>query len=349
MVNNFQSKLIDWFRAEQRDLPWRKAYDPYAVWVSEIMLQQTQVKTVLPYFDRWMARFPNLQTLAEADEDSVLKHWEGLGYYSRARNLWKAAKQVADGPIPDSVEELKKLPGIGDYTAGAIASIAFQKDDPLVDGNVIRVLSRLNDFHGNVSENRDYFWKTAKESLPAGQARDFNQGLMELGALICTPKNPKCEVCPIKEDCLAYQRGTVNEVPNLGKRAAKERITVAIAVIKKDGKIYIQKRPDGGLMAGLWEFPGGKVEEGEAIEAALEREIQEELAIRIKEVKPIMVIKHSYTRFAVELHCFSAEYESGKLALGAAVEGKWVRLNELSSYAFPAANVKLIERLLLTD
>lgn len=339
-------QLVKWFQSNQRMLPWRESYEPYQVWISEIMLQQTQVATVLPYFDRWMKRFPTIQDLAAASEDEVLKHWEGLGYYSRARNLHKAAKEM--NQIPSVKSDLLAIPGIGPYTAGAILSIAYQQDEALVDGNVIRVLSRLYKDEENTRTQTQRFWKRAESVLPKGQAREFNQGLMELGALICTPKSPKCEQCPVANSCLAKKAGIEERLPNRGPKQKKEQIQVAIAIIEDGDRVFIQKRPSKGLMGGLWEFPGGKVETDESVEEALNREIQEEMGIKLKEVQEFKKIKHAYTRFKVDLHCYLAKYERGTVKLNAATEGKWVKKEDLKNFAFPAANGRLIEAL-LTD
>lgn len=343
-----QKALLDWFRREQRDLPWRRNYEPYQVWISEIMLQQTQVATVLPYFERWMAALPTVQAVAEAEEELLLKLWEGLGYYSRARNIQKAARLMMEkhgGRLPTNVKDLLALPGVGPYTAGAIASIAFEQDEALVDGNVIRVLARWSGYEGNTRKNVSYFWDLARSLLPLGSARDFNQGLMELGALICTPKNPNCEGCPLASGCVAAQKGLQDRLPNRGPSKEKVRIKVVIGVMHKDGSVFIQKRGDSGLMAGLWEFPGGKVEDGEALEAALIREFREELRVNIGNLRYLMNIKHAYTKYLVDLHCFAVDFAGGELTLNSAVEGKWVKMAELSHFPFPAANVKLIKQL----
>jgi len=347
-IRFIQKNLLKWFAANQRPLPWRKTYDPYQVWISEIMLQQTQVKTALPYFERWMKRLPTIRSVVEASEDTVLKLWEGLGYYSRARNLHKAARVIMEkhgGQFPSRYEDILALPGVGRYTAGAIASIGFQKPYPVLDGNVIRVFSRLLNFGGNtrLPKNIALLWKRAAELLPVGHARDFNQALMELGALVCTPKNAECEVCPVQKICSAYKAGTVEQIPDRGDSPASESLRVAVAVIRKGKKVFIQKRSPHGLMAGLWEFPGGKIQPGEGVQAGLRREIQEELGIKLKNIRPIARIKHAYTRFQVDLHCFFAEPGAGKLRLTAATEGKWVSLKNLQDYPFPAANVRLIQ------
>lgn len=345
-----QKALLLWFKKHQRPLPWRETYDPYQVWISEIMLQQTQVKTVLPYFARWMKALPTIQSVAKAPEDQILKLWEGLGYYSRARNLQKAAKLIVEkhgGVFPQHYDDVLALPGIGKYTAGAITSIAFNQDQPLVDGNVIRVLSRLFLYVQNtrLPEADKQMWEWASDILPKGKARYFNQAMMELGALQCTPKSPDCSTCPLSQVCKAYQEGVVDQLPDRGPKKELTYIEVSIGIIRKAGKIFIQKRPEKGLMAGLWEFPGGKVEKGESKKAALEREVKEELGISLKNIKLKQKIKHAYTSFKVDLHCFEADYRSGELSLNSAVKGKWIEPSELKSYPFPAANVKIIEDL----
>ncbi|QQR55043.1 A/G-specific adenine glycosylase [Candidatus Peregrinibacteria bacterium] len=345
----FQDDLLSWFKTEQRKLPWRLHYEPYQVWISEIMLQQTQVATVLPYFDRWMKVFPNLEALAAAPEEQVLKLWEGLGYYSRARNLQKAARQIVEkhgGVFPSNFEVVLSLPGIGPYTAGAICSIAFNQNQAAVDGNVVRVLSRLENFKGDVKKNMNFFWTRAAELLPPGQARDFNQGLMELGALICAPKNPKCSSCPVQAHCKAFEAGTVVSLPNKGPGPSKVKIQVAIAILEKEGKVFVQKRHEKGLMGGLWEFPGGKVEPGESIEEALRREVLEETGLSLGPLRFLMNLQHAYTRYQVDLHCYLAEPLGDQVRLTAASEWRFVPPQELKDMAFPAANVKLIERYL---
>ncbi|QQR83797.1 A/G-specific adenine glycosylase [Candidatus Peregrinibacteria bacterium] len=345
-----QTHLIKWFQENHRDLPWRKTYDPYQVWISEVMLQQTQVTTVLPYFKRWMKALPTIESVAKAKEDKVLKLWEGLGYYSRARNIQKTAQIVLkehSGTFPSDYNAILKLPGIGRYTAGAISSIAFNQERPIVDGNVIRVLARLFNFSKNTKEadSLRQLWEWAEELIPKGQAREFNQGMMELGALVCKPKNPKCNRCPLQTQCIGKQKGTLSFLPNKGERVEKIPIKVAIVVIRNKGKVFIQKRPHKGLMAGLWEFPGGKVKPGETPLQALHREVMEELGITIESPKLIKNIKHGYTKFKVDLHCYEANLGTGKLKLNSAIDGKWVNPEALSEYPFPVANVKLIEDL----
>ena len=346
-----QQGLLRWFDENQRDLPWRHTYDPYHVWISEIMLQQTQVATVLPYFDRWLKTLPTIQDVAKAEEDTILKLWEGLGYYSRARNLHKAAKFIVEkhgGEFPEKYEEIRALPGVGPYTAGAISSIAFNRESPIVDGNIIRLIARLRDYRENTRTNVKPFWGWAEELIPLGDARNFNQAMMEFGALVCTPKSPKCGECPLAKECQAFRNDAVSQGPNRGPKQEKIPIQVALAVISdpdNDGKIFIQKRKGKGLMGGLWEFPGGKLEKKESPQKALIREIQEELNIEIKDIKSITKIKHAYTKFTVDLHCFTATRAHGQIKLTAATDHRWVSLEEINNFPFPAANVKLIKML----
>ena len=346
-----QDQLLSWFSEHQRDLPWRQTYDPYQVWISEIMLQQTQVKTALPYFDRWMKTLPTIQNVAAAEEDTILKLWEGLGYYSRARNIHKAAHMIMKehgGIFPNEYEKIRALPGIGPYTAGAISSIAFNQDRPIVDGNIIRLIARLLDYRENTRTNVKPFWEWAEKLISKGEARNFNQAMMEFGALACTPQSPSCATCPLQLECKAYKAGTVSDIPNRGSKQEKVPIQVAIAVItdpQNANKFFIQKRQHGGLMGGLWEFPGGKCKEGETPKKALKREIHEELGISLKNIKPMKRIKHAYTKFVVDLHCFKAEVNEGIINPKVAIDHQWVALDELANFPFPAANVKLIEHL----
>ncbi len=314
------------------------------------MLQQTQVKTVVPYYRRWLKSFPTLQSLARAPEERVLKHWEGLGYYSRARNLQKAARLVQEqfrGRIPDTREEILKLPGVGRYTAGALLSIAFNKDYPVLDGNVKRVVSRLFRLkeNGGTSVSEKRLWDTAESMLPSGQAGDFNQAIMELGATVCLPKSPTCLLCPLSRNCEARRRGDPEAFPPAKPKPPSEKIEVSAAVILRNGKTYIQKRPQGTLMGGLWEFPGGKREKPESPEDCLQREIREELGLSIRIREKLMTLQHGYTRFRVTLHVYLCHLAPGKIKASSCEAWKWVHPRDLDAYAFPAANVKIVNYL----
>jgi len=350
------ASLLYWFGKHQRPLPWRKQYLPYQTWIAEVMLQQTQTKTVLPYYERWMQRFPDVLSVAAASEQEVLKYWEGMGYYSRVRNLHKTAKILVDrfaGVFPEDYAHVIKLPGIGRYTAGAIMSLAFNREYPVVDGNVERVFARLFNLEKPVKakESQIFIEEMAQALIPLGQARIFNQAVMELGATVCVPKNPLCPKCPIQRLCESNRRGIVDQRPVAGKRKSLVPIEVVLGVLVHRRRVLIQKRPDTGLMAGLWEFPGGKLEAGETPEQALGREFQEELGLAVDPIQKLAVIKHQYTSFRVVLHCYRCRFHGRRqpITLGAAAEARWVTAGELHEYPFPAANRKLITMLGKTE
>jgi A/G-specific adenine glycosylase len=355
----FQKLLLAWWDHNQADLPWRRSKDPYAIWVSEIMLQQTQIATVIPYFERWMTRFPTVQALAEASLDEVLKLWEGLGYYSRARNLHAAAQTVMmewNGRLPQTVTELMKMKGIGRYTAGAIASIAFDKAVPVLDGNVIRVLSRLTDLPDDVTQTatKNNLWQLAGELVPSHRSGDFNQAIMELGQQLCQPAKPHCVLCPLAVHCLARQRGTQLERPVRPPRKRIPHYDVVAGIIWQqgtaisdpNGKFLIAQRPFNGLLGGLWEFPGGKQEANETLQQTLIREIQEELTIKISVGDFVTCIKHAYTHFRITLHAFHAHHLNGKPQHIGVANHAWVTLPELDQYAFAVTDRKIIAALL---
>jgi A/G-specific adenine glycosylase len=337
MLSPISARLLEWYERSARELPWRGKQDPYVIWVSEIMLQQTRVETVIPYFERWLERFPSLQSLAEAPEQDVLRLWEGLGYYSRARNLHRAAQTVAaqfGGQVPSSRAELEKLPGVGKYTAGAIASIAFNLDEPALDGNIRRVLARIFNVsipaRSPAGEKR--LWALAGEHLPPGKAGDYNQALMDLGSAICTPQNPTCLLCPLAEFCQARALGVQDLLPVLPQKAPTPHITVSAAVIQRDGKVLIAHRPRGGLLGGMWEFPGGKREEGESLPDCLQREIKEELDAEVEVGRELGVFQHAYTHFRVTLHAFYCTLNGHEPQPIQTDEIRWVALTELAQF-----------------
>lgn len=348
--------LLAWWDEGHAEWPWRTSRDPYAIWIAEVMLQQTQIATVIPYYERWLARFPSVAALAAAPLDNVLKAWEGLGYYSRARNLHAAAKKVVaeyDGRLPTNASELQTLPGIGPYTAGAIASIAFDEPAPILDGNVIRVLSRLVDLPDDVtrSTTRRALWGLAAELVPHQRPGDFNQALMELGQQICLPTNPRCLICPLTTVCLARQRGTQHERPVRPPRRRTPHYDVVAAVIwaayppNAMGRFLIAQRPVDGMLGGLWEFPGGKVEPGESHAAAVVREIAEEMAIQVEVGEPLAKVDHAYTHFRITLHAYHARHLAGEPQdIGVAAHA-WVVLADLEDYAFAVTDRKIIGRL----
>jgi A/G-specific adenine glycosylase len=350
---SFVPLLLDWYEHNARDLPWRLAVSPYRTWISEIMLQQTQVETVLPYFERWMARFPDIETLAAADVQDVLAVWEGLGYYSRARNLHRAARQVMMdyyGQLPRTRGVLVTLPGIGPYTAAAIASIAFGEDVAAVDGNIRRVFARLFDVRtpARSTQGERELGALAQAHLPAGRAGDYNQALMDLGALICKSKSPDCINCPIAVDCIARQLGLQEERPVRMPRKKIPHLMVTAAVIRHDGRVLLAQRPEDGLLGGLWEFPGGTLEEDDPdLQACLQREIREELDVEIIVDEAFGQYDHAYTHFKITLHAFFCRLAEG--ALPKALDGQalvWAALPELPDYPMGKVDRQIARRLI---
>lgn len=325
----FSRALLDWYGAHARRLPWRDQPTPYRVWISEIMLQQTRVDTVIPYFERWFERFQTVEVLANASEQDVLQAWEGLGYYSRARNLHRAAQQVLlehNGQIPQQREALERLSGIGPYTAGAIASIAFGEDAPALDANIRRVLARVFnvDTPARSPQGERRLWHLAGMVIPPGRAGDFNQALMDLGSSTCTPRRPACLFCPVTAFCQARALGVQEERPVLEAKAAVPHYTVTAAVIHRNGHFLIARRPSQGLLGGMWEFPGGKVETGETLPQGLAREIIEELGVNIEIGPSLGTYRHAYTHFKVTLHAFCCQVLEGEPRALHASEIRWV-------------------------
>jgi A/G-specific adenine glycosylase len=327
-----------------RTLPWRSAGepDPYRVWISEVMLQQTRVDTVIPYFERWTERFPTLQALAEADQAEVLKAWEGLGYYSRARNLHAAVREVAaryGGEVPGDAEAFRELPGVGRYTAGAVLSIAFGEPEPVVDGNVRRVFARWMDDPAPAERG---LWELATSLVRAdGGARpgDLNQAVMELGATLCTPRRPACDRCPVSDHCAARAAGTQEARPAPKRRAPLPERAIATAVIERDGEVLVGRRPDGGLLGGLWEFPGVQVE-GDADPDALAASVGKALGIEIGEAATLGTVHHTFTHLRARYLAVRAGWTAGEPA-GEWAELRWVRPPGLDALALPVAQRKV--------
>lgn len=311
------------------------------------MLQQTQVDTVIGYFERFMVQFPTLELLAQADQEKVLKAWEGLGYYSRARNLHKAAKMVMDaheGVIPCTYEALQTLPGLGPYCAAAVTSIAFGNAVPVVDGNVIRVFSRFWGIEDDVRlpKVRNEIFDRLTPIIQDFNPSHFNQAMMELGALICKPKSPACEKCPLQSECVAYQTKRTDQLPFKSKAAPVPHHTIVVGVIWKAGQILIGKRRQDQMLGGLWEFPGGKCEPGESLDGALKREILEETGLHVTVGPPYCAVQHAYTHFKITLHAFPCTIDSGILEAKSADELRWVSWEMLKTLPFPKANLKIL-------
>jgi len=344
-IQTLQSALLAWYQKHQRDLPWRRTNDPYAIWVSEVMLQQTQVTTAKPYFERFMEKFPTVQALAQAPLDDVLKAWEGLGYYSRARHLHRAAQIVVaehSGALPRDVEGLLKLPGIGRYTAGAIASIAFGLDEPVLDGNVVRVLSRLFRVreHPKEAATQKQLWALARRLTPTRQAALFNQALMDLGATVCIPKEPRCLICPLYELCRARAHNEQNELPLKAKRKPSPHHDLAVGVVWKGERCLLVQRKAKGLLGGLWEFPGVRLNRGQSLQAAL-REHLKALGLRVRVGRKLTSVDHAFTHLRITAHALCCAHVAGEVKCGDYAQAKWVLFDELDQYPLPKTMHKL--------
>ncbi|ABO65850.1 A/G-specific adenine DNA glycosylase [Geobacillus thermodenitrificans NG80-2] len=342
-AREFQRDLLDWFARERRDLPWRQDRDPYKVWVSEVMLQQTRVETVIPYFEKFIRQFPTLEALADADEDEVLKAWEGLGYYSRVRNLHAAVKEVKErygGKVPDNPDEFSKLKGVGPYTVGAVLSLAYGVPEPAVDGNVMRVLSRLFLVTDDIAKasTRKRFEQIVREIMAYEQPGAFNEALIELGALVCTPRRPSCLLCPVQAHCRAFAEGVPEELPVKTKKTAVKQVPLAVAVLTdQEGRILIRKRDHTGLLANLWEFPSCEMK-GEGEKENLERAFLNEQGLDVKLGEPIVSFDHVFSHLVWKLTVFY-----GRLLDGERLEEPYrlVSERELETYAFPVSHQRV--------
>jgi A/G-specific adenine glycosylase len=348
-IPELQQSLLDWYQHQGRNLPWRNTRNPYAIWISEIMLQQTQVKTVIPYFLRWLETFPTIADLAQAEQQAVLIQWQGLGYYARARNLHRAAQVIVteySGEFPSHLDAVLKLPGIGRTTAGGILSAAFNQPLAILDGNVKRVLARLIGLPVPPKDALSFLWSGSELLLDAKHPRTFNQALMDLGATVCTPKQPDCHNCPWTAACYAHRWNVQPDLPMTETRAPLPHKMIGVAVIwNHDGQILIDKRPQSGLLGGLWEFPGGKVEPQETVQDCIAREIQEELGITVEVMDHLITVDHAYTHFKVTLTVHHCRYLAGEPQPIECDEVRWTTLAEIDQYPFPTANHKIIAAL----
>jgi A/G-specific adenine glycosylase len=346
-----RNKLLPWFAANKRSMPWRSNRTPYRVWISELMLQQTRVDQVIPYFKRFMQRFPSLKSLATAPQEDVLKMWEGLGYYSRARNLHKAARLIANehqGRFPNTAEDILKLPGVGSYTAAAIGSLAFNLDLAVLDGNVIRVLSRLFAYTRDTRSTpaKKELQQLADDLLVKGDAGNFNEAMMELGATVCLPKNPKCGECPLGKTCLGHQSGRPTDYPVKAPKKKVPHIVVGAAVVtNRKGEVLIAQRRDQDMLGGLWEFPGGKQEPGETIQQCIVRELKEELGINIETKAFLVTVKHAYSHFTMEMHTFWAKIKSGRPRPIHCQDYQWLKISDLRKVPYSKADLYIIDEL----
>jgi len=338
------TRLLSWYAIHRRDLPWRRTRDPYRIWVAEVMLQQTRVETVLAYYDRFLERFPNLEALANADETSVLKAWEGLGYYRRAIHLWRGAQEALTrfGGIPKTFRELRRLPGIGDYTARSLLAIAFDQPYLPVDGNVRRVFARLLALNNLPPRAYQDLADSLIPFIPEGRFGDMAQALMELGATVCTPRAPACHRCPVREACGAYREGDPEVYPPKTSREVPF-VPVVVGYLLREGKVLVGRRRQDRMLGGLWELPGGKVRPGETLEEAFRREIREETGIR--ELRNLVYrgsVRHTYTHLRVELHLFSAETSEDVSVVGEAEILRWVDPEELAELPIPRGTRKVL-------
>ncbi len=364
-----RSELLDWFQENGRHwIPWKlrvnrtqpmpgEVIDPYPIWVAEVMLQQTQLKTVLPYWEKWMETFPTLVDLANADEQEVLLIWQGLGYYLRARRLHQAAiilldsmgcKQSLDPHSwPKDLESWLALPGIGRSTAGSIISSAFDSPSSILDGNVKRIFARLIGSSKPLSKDKERLWNLSEQFLDRELPRQFNQALMDLGAMVCTSKKPRCEICPFKRNCIAYSS---KQPANFPVKDLKKYLPVSVigigVVLNADGDVLIDQRLNDGLLGGMWEFPGGKQEIGESIEITIKRELREELAIEVEVQECLIVLDHAYSHMKLHFVVHICKWIAGVPQPLASQQVKWIKPEELFDYPFPAANTKIIGALL---
>jgi A/G-specific adenine glycosylase len=348
--STLQKDLLNWYDQHQRDLPWRNATDPYPVWISEVMLQQTQVQTVIPYYLKFLEQFPSIAALAQADTDALLRLWAGLGYYSRARNLQKAARIIVDrfrGRFPQNYSDVLALPGIGRYTAAAIASIAFDQPYAVLDGNVSRVLSRLFGISGDPKSSavQGRLWEAAQQLLPATRPGDFNQAVMELGATVCSPRQPRCLLCPWTRQCLARQQGLQELLPEKTRRETTRRSLQVAVVVRHRGRFLIVRRSDQRLLNGFWEFPSTELRRNGSPTKIVTRLMSETYRLNIDSLEPLIRFKHSITTRRIELQVLQAKLAGGLKTRGNDPDRRWVRLKDLGSYAFASAPQRIVDAL----
>ncbi len=354
-IRRVRAPLLAWYDANRRDLPWRRTSDPYAIWISEAMLQQTRVETVIPYWQRFLDAFPDVESLARADLDDVYAVWTGLGYYSRARNLKHAAESVVRdhaGKLPDTAEGLQDLKGIGRYTAGAIASIAFDREAPLVDGNVIRVFARLLGIREDSAARSvvEHMWAVAGELVRGPRPGDLNQALMELGAMLCTPRNPACLACPIRGFCDAHAVGDAESLPVKKKKAKPTRVRAVAAWVERGGKILAVRRPETGLMAGLWELPGGPIEATDEAKDRIAPVIADAVGLEIRRLEPVGRVEHLFTHRRLELEVFRCIADKGsRVRRKDFVAHRWVEPTTLLELAHAGPTRKAMALLGMTN
>ena len=335
-------KLLDWYDLNHRKLPFRSTKDPYKIWISEIMLQQTQINTAVPYYNQWVKMYPTLSHVAKAKFSKLLKIWEGLGYYARCNNFHKSSKIVMDqynGVIPQDYKKFMSLPGVGEYTAAAVLSIAFDKKIPAIDGNVKRVMSRYLGIKNITPKNYNRIKNKLKSWISNQRPGDFNQAMMDLGSIICRSTKPICIKCPIKKSCKGYLNNSPEEYPLKLVKKKIPSVIVVVALIWRKNKFYIQKRKINSMLGGLWEFPGGRIREGEFLISALEKRVRDECGSEIIVNEKIGVIKHKYSHFSITMHGFNCK-EKSKIE-PVAKDHRWISSKQIDQFAFPKANHKL--------
>jgi A/G-specific adenine glycosylase len=349
-----RAALLRWYRAHRRDLPWRRTRDPYAIWISEAMLQQTRVETVIPYWERFLARFPTVQALADAPADEVLGAWAGLGYYTRARNLKRAAQEVVDrfgGALPADAEALRSLPGVGRYTAGAVASIAFDRPEPVVDGNAARVLARLHGVREDVARPAvaRRLWDEAAALARGRTPGELNQALMELGATLCAPRAPRCGACPVARWCDARRAGDAEGLPVKAARREPLAAEAVAALVLRDGRALAVRRPAAGLFGGLWDLPGGELVGDETPAAALARAAAERLGLALGRAEPAGAVDHALTHRRLRLHLFRAQAPPGRLRRRHFDAHRWVPPDALAALPVGALTARALAALGLAE
>lgn len=349
---SLRRRLLAWFEQHARDLPWRRSCDPYGVWVSEVMLQQTQVATVKPYFERFIAAFPTVEALAAAEEQQVLRLWEGLGYYRRARGLRAAAKVIVaehGGMLPRDVPALMELPGIGRYTAGAIASIAFDRRTPILEANTFRLLTRLIAYRGDSTKaaGQRLLWQVAEEILPNKHVARFNQALMELGSLVCTPQQPQCDRCPVESLCEARRRGLVEELPHVTRKLNYTDVREAAVVVSKSKRVLVRQCGAEERWTGLWDFPRFAIASERPLFARREisHKVHELTGVKCVPGTVFHTLKHGVTRFRITLDCYRAEYVSGRVCSTSTQRVRWIRPAELADLPLSVTGRKIAERI----
>ncbi|MGA7307291.1 MAG: A/G-specific adenine glycosylase [Rhodothermales bacterium] len=354
-ADRFRSNLLDWYGMHARDLPWRRSDDPYEVWVSEIMLQQTRVEQAWPYFERFLQRFPDVSTLASAQLDDVLLLWEGLGYYSRARNLHRAARQVVqdfEGAFPDDVVQARKLAGVGPYTAAAIVSISFGKPEPAIDGNVTRVLARYLALELQVdrAEGRRAIGIAAQTLIDPQDPGAFNQAMMDLGASVCTPTAPACDACPLVDACRGHAADNAETFPIADKKRPVPHYDVAVGIVSNDrGEVLLTRRPDEALLGGLWEFPGARRRDGESLHDACQRGIADRVGLSVEPTQELMSVKHAFSHFKMTMHAFVCDARSSPIVAEEIQTYRWIARNDLHTVALHRAARKIADRVASDD